>query len=259
MSVFHSIILGVMQGIGEFLPVSSSAHLALAPYIFGWSDQGQAYDVMLHLGTLLAVVIYFARDWFGIFRDAVLRKPGTDGKMLWYLIAATVPAGVAGVLLEKTTENIFRNPLWIACALIVFSGFIYFADRTARQELGGDKINLKDAVIIGLAQCIALMPGASRSGMTMMAALFLGYSRPFSARFSFLLSTPIIFGAGVMKAMELSAGDIDAAFVFGLISSFVTGLAVISFFMSWIKKRTLLPFIIYRILLGLFIIFLVFK
>ncbi|OGR41838.1 MAG: hypothetical protein A2X35_11035 [Elusimicrobia bacterium GWA2_61_42] len=250
MTEFQAAVLGVLQGAGEFLPISSSAHLALAPRLFGWPYQGLAYDVMLHLGTLLAVLAYFWKDWVKIFSDAALGPAQKEGRVLWLLAAGSVPAGVAGLLLNDLAETAFRNPLWIAFNLVFFSVFLWLADRRPRQELDETAFSLKDALLIGLAQSVALLPGASRSGMTIMAALFLGYNRASAARLSFLLGTPIIFGAGLLEARKLSPEHLDAAFAVGLAASFLAGLAVIGFLMAWLKKRTLTPFIIYRALLG---------
>lgn len=254
MTEYQAIVLGILQGAGEFLPISSSAHLALAPGIFGWNYQGLAYDVMLHLGTLLAVVVYFGRDWLGIFKAALKGPREKDGRMLWLLVAGSAPAGILGLLLHKQAETAFRDPRWIAFNLIFFSLFIWLADRKATQKLGAEAFMLKDALIMGLAQSIALMPGASRSGMTIMAALFLGYTRPAAARLSFLLGTPVILGAGLLEAGKLTAGDLNAAFVYGMLASFLSGLAVIGFFMAWLKKRGLGPFLVYRVLLGTWIL-----
>ena len=274
MTSIQAIVLGIMQGLGEFLPISSSAHLALAPYMFGWDYQGLDYDVMLHGGTLIAVLLYFAKDWYEIIKEAIFpffdknnkgkgiistlkeniqQKPDTAG-MLWLLIIATIPAGIFGVLLDDIAENIFRNPAWMGANLLFFSIFIIWADKTAKQSRDEKGLTLKHALIIGLAQCLALMPGASRSGMTIMAALFLGYSRPSAARFSFLLSTPVIGGAALLKALKFSAGDITLPFVLGILASFITGFAVIKFFMSWIKSKNLMPFMAYRIVLGVIIL-----
>ncbi len=250
MTEHQAVILGILQGAGEFLPVSSSAHLALAPKVFGWPDQGLAYDVMLHLGTLLAVLAYFAKDWLKIFSDAAKRPSGPGGRMLWMLAAGSLPAGIAGLLMKNAAETAFRDPRWIAFNLLFFSFFIWLADRKPAQSLGEDNFTLKNAMIIGFAQCLALMPGASRAGMTMMAALFLGYTRTASARFSFLLSTPVILGAGLMEARKITPGDLNAAFASGLAASFLTGLAVIWLFLAWMKKRGLAPFIAYRVILG---------
>jgi len=250
MTELHAVILGILQGTGEFLPISSSAHLALAPKLFGWPYQGLAYDVMLHLGTLLAVLAYFWRDWLKIFSDAVKRPSQKEGRLLWLLAAGSVPGWILGFLLNDRAEAAFRDPRWIAFNLLFFSLFIWLADRKPAQTLDENSFSLKDALIIGLAQAIALMPGASRSGMTIMAALFLGYTRYAAARLSFLLSTPIIMGAGLLAARKIAPGSVNAAFVSGLAASFLTGLAVIGLLMAWLKKRTLAPFIAYRVLLG---------
>ena len=274
MTSIQAIVLGILQGLGEFLPISSSAHLALAPYLFGWEYQGLDYDVMLHGGTLIAVLLYFARDWYEIIRDAfdpfldkenrgkgifsllkenIKDKPDTAG-MLWLLILATIPAGVFGILMDDLAENLFRNPAWMGANLLIFSIFIMWADKTARQDKDEKGLTIRHALLIGLAQCIALMPGASRSGMTIMAALFLGYSRPAAARFSFLLSTPVIGGAALLKALKFSAADITMPFVFGILASFITGFVVIKFFMAWIRSKNLMPFMVYRIILGIIIL-----
>lgn len=256
MTELYAVLLGVLQGVGEFLPISSSAHLALAPYIFGAAYQGLAYDVMLHLGTLLAIIIYFARDWAGIIKAGLTRPKEADGRVLWLLAAGTVPAAVAGALLKGLAETAFRNPLWIAFNLVFFSVLIYAADRKPAQKLSIGELGFRDILLIGLAQCIALMPGASRSGMTIMAALFLGYTRYDAARLSFLLATPIIFGAGLLEMREIHAVDLNAAFAAGLTASFVAGLISIKFLLTWLRSRNLTPFLIYRILLGLSIFWL---
>lgn len=274
MTSIQAMVLGILQGLGEFLPISSSAHLALAPYLFGWEYQGLDYDVMLHGGTLIAVLLYFARDWYEIIRDAfvpfldkenrgkgifsllkenIKDKPDTAG-MLWLLILATIPAGVFGILLDDLAEELFRNPAWMGANLLIFSIFIMWSDKTARQDKDEKGLTIRHALLIGLAQCIALMPGASRSGMTIMAALFLGYSRPAAARFSFLLSTPVIGGAALLKALKFSAADITMPFVFGILASFITGFVVIKFFMAWIRSKNLMPFMVYRIILGIIIL-----
>ncbi|MBU2574733.1 MAG: peptidoglycan DD-metalloendopeptidase family protein [Elusimicrobia bacterium] len=250
MTEFQAAVLGILQGAGEFLPISSSAHLALAPKLFGWSYQGLAYDVMLHMGTLLAVLVYFAKDWVKILHDGFAHPRRKRGRLLWLLAAGSIPAGIAGLLLHDLAETAFRDPRWIAFNLIFFSLFIYLADRKPAQLLNETSFTLKDALLIGLAQTIALMPGASRCGMTIMAALFLGYSRPAAARLSFLLGTPVIFGAGLLEAVKLTPADLNAAFACGVAASFISGLAVIGLFLAWLKKRGLAPFLIYRVLLG---------
>ncbi len=256
MTELQAVILGILQGAGEFLPISSSAHLALAPRVFGWPYQGLTYDVMLHLGTLLAVLIYFRRDWFKIFSDAIKRPAEKEGRLLWLLAAGSVPAGLAGVFLNDLAETKFRDPLWIGFNMLFFSLFIYLADRKPTQALEEDSFSLKHTLLIGLAQSIALMPGASRSGMTIMAALFLGYTRGAAARLSFLLGTPIILAAVLLEACKISPERLNAASAAGLAASFTTGLAVIGLLMAWLKKRTLTPFIIYRVILGAAILWL---
>lgn len=250
MTELQAVILGVLQGAGEFLPISSSAHLALAPKLFGWEYQGLAYDVMLHLGTLLAVIIYFWKDWLEIFRDAFTAPRSQAGRMLPLLALASVPAAIAGLALNDYAETVFRDPLWIAFNLVFFSFVIYAADRKPAQALEEDSFSWRHALLIGLAQCIALMPGASRSGMTIMAALFLGYRRSAAARLSFLLSTPIILGAGLLEARKITPDQLTPAFAWGLAASFISGLAFIWLLMSWMKRRNLTPFLIYRVLLG---------
>jgi len=250
MTELQAIILGILQGAGEFLPISSSAHLALAPGLFGWEYQGLAYDVMLHLGTLLAVIIYFRRDWLDIFGDALSRPKTREGRMLWLLALASVPAGIAGLALNDLAETLFRDPVWIAFNLVFFSFAIYLADRRPLQALDESAFSWRHALLIGLAQCIALMPGASRSGMTIMAALFLGYKRASAARLSFLLSTPVILGAGLLEARKITPEQLTPAFASGLAAAFLAGLAFIWLLMSWIKRHTLTPFLIYRVLLG---------
>lgn len=250
MTDIQAVILGVLQGAGEFLPISSSAHLALAPRLFGWEYQGLAYDVMLHLGTLLAVLIYFRKDWLAIFRDAFAAPRTPGGRLLPLLALASVPAALAGLALNDYAETVFRNPLWIAFNLVFFSGVIWLADRAPAQAHGEEEFSARHALLIGLAQCIALMPGASRSGMTIMAALFLGYRRAAAARLSFLLSTPVILGAGLLEARKITPDQLNSAFALGLAASFLSGLAFIWLLMAWLKRRDLTPFLVYRVLLG---------
>lgn len=250
MTEFQAVILGILQGAGEFLPISSSAHLALAPRVFGWPYQGLAYDVMLHLGTLLAVLIYFSRDWLNIFKDALTRPKAPEGRLLWLLALASVPAAVAGIALNDLAETVFRDPLWIAFNLVFFTFVIWLADRRPAQDIGEEAFSPRHALIIGLAQCLALMPGASRSGMTIMAALFLGYRRAAAVRLSFLLSTPVIIGAGLLEARKISPEQLNSAFAAGMLVSFLAGLGFIWLLMSWVRKRDLTPFLVYRLLLG---------
>lgn len=253
MTVLDAVLLGILQALGEFLPISSSAHLVLLPYFRGMEYQGLAFDVMLHAATLLAVILYFAKDWFVLIKDGLSKPFSNEGRMLWYLAAATVPAGLAGLFLNDWAEHTFRNPLLIAVCLMVFAGLLWWADRKgAKNEM--QQISFKTLMLIGCAQALAIMPGVSRSGITITAALLLGLSRPAGARISFLLSTPIIAGAAVLEMGKLSAADFNMALAAGFISAFLGALLVIGWLMKYIKTHSFDIFVYYRWLLGLAII-----
>ena len=253
MTILDAVLLGLLQALGEFLPISSSAHLVLLPFFRGQAYQGITFDVVLHLATLLAVLLYFAKDWYQMIKDGLTRPRSPQGKTLWLLAAATVPAGLAGVLFEKQVETLFRSPVSIAICLMVFALILGWADRRAKTT-GPDTLSLKTMLIIGCAQALALMPGVSRSGITITAALLLGFSRSQSARISFLLSAPIIGGAAVLQLSCLSLSDINAPLIWGFFSAFVAALLVIGGLMKYIKTHTFTVFVWYRLLLGLFIL-----
>ncbi|WP_424243947.1 undecaprenyl-diphosphatase [Elusimicrobium posterum] len=253
MSTFNAILLGLVQAAGEFLPISSSAHLVLLPFFMNTQYQGLSYDIVLHFATLLAVLLYFRKDWFKIIKDGLTKPKTDDGKILWYLAAGTIPAGLAGFLLEDAAENIFRSPIMIAVMLIVFAVILFIADKKAGQNKG-NIINLRNMLIIGCAQALAIMPGVSRSGITITAALFLGFSRSESARISFLLSAPIIGGATVLSLRHLNPAEIDAAFISGFFTAFVLGWLFIKFLMKYVQTHNFNIFVGYRIALGIFII-----
>lgn len=250
MNFWESFFLGLIQGVGEFLPVSSSAHLTVFPFFLNKQYQGLAFDVMLHLGTLLAIFIFFFRDWFELTKDGILRPFSSEAKKLWLLAIATIPAGIAGLALEKYAETFFRSPLSVGASLIIFSFVIWFADKKAAGIREEKTFGLRDAVLIGLAQAIAIVPGASRSGMTISAALMLGYKRFDAARISFLLSAPIILGAGILEIRKIDFSLIDSSLVTAFLSSFFFGMISIKFLLSYLKKGSMKPFIVYRILLG---------
>ena len=250
MSILDAVLLGLLQALGEFLPISSSAHLVLLPFFRGAQYQGITFDVMLHLATLLAVILYFGKDWFYIIKDGLTRPKSQEGKTLWLLALATVPAGLAGVLLQDWVETVFRNPLMIASCLMLFAVILWLADRKASAQ-DSAQVNLKNLLLIGCAQALALMPGVSRSGITITAALFLGFSRSQSARLSFLLSAPVIGGAAVLELTHLSWAEINAPLIWGFISAFAGALLVIGFLMKYIKTHSFNIFVIYRLLLGL--------
>ena len=245
--------MGVLQALGEFLPISSSAHLVLLPFFRGEAYQGIAFDVMLHVATLLAVLLYFAKDWFQIIKNGLTRPQTTEGKTLWYLALGTVPAGIAGFLLQDWAETVFRNPVMIAVCLMVFAVILYVADRKAGNQTETD-LTLKTVLLIGCAQALAIMPGVSRSGITITAALLLGLSRSASARVSFLLSAPIIGGAAVLELHNITPADINVPFVWGFVSAFLGALFVIGFLMKYIKTHSFNVFVVYRLLLGAAII-----
>lgn len=243
-------VLGVLQGLTEFLPVSSSAHLALVPRLTGWPDQGLAYDVALHMGTLLALVLYFWRDWFRLTRAGLSRQAGPDRRLFWGLVLATFPAVVVGLLFEDRVEELFRGPRSIAFFLALFGVLLAAADRFGRGEKTTDSIGWRGCLLIGVAQALAVMPGVSRSGVTLTAGLFLGLSRVESARFSFLLAMPVVFGAGVLSLRQLTPAEMDGGFWLGIACSALTGVAVIRFLLDWLGRRGVLPFAVYRLVLA---------
>lgn len=257
MSILDAVLLGLLQALGEFLPISSSAHLALLPYFRGQAYQGLAFDVLLHAATLLAVLLYFWTDWWMLIKHGLTNPRKPEGRMLWYLAAATIPAGVAGFFLNDWAETTFRNPLLIAACLMFFAVLLWLADKQTSAEKGDISIftvPFTTVFLIGCAQALALLPGVSRSGITITAALFLGLSRQASARLSFLLSTPIIAGAAVLQLTHLNWADINAPLVWGFISAFIGALFVIGGLMRYIKTHSFNVFVYYRLLLGTCII-----
>lgn len=260
MTIFEGILLGLIQGLGEFLPISSSAHLILLPNLLGKQEHDLTIDVMLHAATLLAVLLYFWKDWWVLIKNGLTRPNSREGKMLWYLAAATIPAAAAGFLFKQSIEHTLRNPLFSAGNLILFAIPLWLADHYAKESHKTEifEVPFKTIFWIGCAQALAIMPGVSRSGITITAALFLGLSRSVSTRISFLLSTPIIAGASLLKAGDLSVADLNAALFWGCFTAFVSGLLVISGLMKFIKTHHFDVFVYYRVILGLLIISLYF-
>ncbi len=257
MTYAQAALLGAIQGLTEFLPVSSSAHLTLAPRFFSFPDPGLTFDVALHLGTLLAVLVYYRDIWLKLFTGAVRDPRGTEMRTLLLLAAATVPAAVAGLALEKAAEHAFREPWRIGACLIVFSGVMYWADRKGEGATGSWRAaGPKTVVLVGCAQALALMPGVSRSGATMSAALLLGLGRAEAAELSFLMATPIVAGAAVLKLRHLGAADINGPFLVGLLVSAVTGFAAVGVFLRFLPKGGLKPYALYRVALGTAALFL---
>ena len=254
MGIIQSIILGIVQGLTELLPVSSSAHLNLLPWIFNWSVP-DSFDVALHFGTLLAIAIFFFRDWIelikGGYNQVVKKEKSFNGKMFWYIVIATIPGGAIGFLLDHFVGDALGNiPLLIASTLIVMGIILYFVDKKMPTKTEYKEMTLKQTFLIGLSQALAFIPGVSRSGITMTAGRIMGVSRESTAKYSFMLSAPIVLGATLYKFKDFI---FDIPFVIGVIVSFITGLLVIKFLLNYLKKGSFKIFAIYRVILGIII------
>ncbi len=260
MDILQAGILGLVQGLGEFLPISSSAHLVIVPWLFNWEDPGLTFDIALHIGTLIAVAIYFWKDWLQLITKGVTDSRSREGRLFWYLVLATIPGAMIGLLLEKKAETSFRNPVLIAIMLIALGIVLYWVDRKSAKKIEAENISLKTSFLIGLSQALAIIPGVSRSGITMTTGLFLGLTREGAARFSFLLSAPIIFGAAIVKVPHIIANPavITTNFIVGMVVSCVTGIASIGFLLRYVQTKTFLPFAWYRFILGALILTIVF-
>jgi undecaprenyl-diphosphatase len=253
--------LGLLQGLTEFLPVSSSAHLILLPLLLGWEDQRLAFDVAVHVGTLTAVVSYFKKDIVRLiqawFSSVFQRQHSTDSKLAWYVILATIPVGVFGLLFGDFVESTLRSPVVIAVATIVFGLLLWWSDAVGKRVRVESQLNAKDAITIGFFQVLALIPGTSRSGITMTGGLFLGLTREACARFSFLLSVPLIFLAGSLKTVELvnSTLTIDwFAIISGTVISAISAFICIALFLKTLEKMGMWPFVAYRLVLGTYLL-----
>lgn len=249
------LVLAAVQGLTEFLPISSSAHLVLVPVLTGWPDQGLAFDVAVHVGSLAAVLIYFRGDFLSMLRDGLrgLRDAGGQPRLGWLVAIATVPVGAAGLAVDAGLAEALRDPLVIAVATIGFGLALLFAERAGAQDRGIGSIGIRDAVVIGCAQAIALVPGTSRAGITMTAGLLVGLTPAASARFSFLLSAPVILMAGGYKTLQLAAGTSQAdwsALVVGAVVAAVCAYACIHVFLRLIARTGFAPFVAYRLVLG---------
>jgi len=271
LSPLHAVVLAIVQGVTEFIPVSSSAHLILVPYLLGWPDQGLAFDVACHLGTLLAALVYFRRDVIdlatGVFTGR--REGGAGGEDSFYprklaagLVAGSVPAAIVGILLKSWIEGAARNPLLIAGTSIAFGLLLALADHTGRKQRDLGQIGILAGLAIGCAQALALVPGTSRSGVTITLALLLGFSREAAARFSFLLFLPVAGGAALLEGHKLLRTGLphaeQVAFALGIVVSALVGYAVIAWLIGWLRRRSLDLFVVYRVLLGLAILAVVF-
>ncbi len=259
MSWVEAVVLGLVQGLTEFLPVSSTAHLRIAPELFGWKDPGAAYSAVIQLGTVAAVILYFWRDlwrltqaWVrGLWRRAPFAE--LDARLAWCVLLGTLPIGVAGLLLKKSIETSFRSLYVIAASLMGLAVVLFLAERFARHRRTIEDVRLRDGIIIGLWQALALIPGSSRSGTTLTGGLTLGFRRDDAARFSFLLSVPATALAGVFELKHLlEAHDRPStmALVLGTSVSFLTGMAAIAALLRYLRTRTTLVFVVYRLALG---------
>ena len=263
MPLYQAVVLAIVQGLTEFLPVSSTAHLTLFPWFLHWQDPGLTFDVALHAGTLVAVLLYFWRTWV----EMVLAAVGLGGagpevaqrrRLFWYLVAGTIPGGIAGYLFEHAAETRFRQPIVIGSALIVVALVMWAGERAQHDRVRLGEVSLADSLIIGVSQALAAVPGVSRSGITMAAGLFRHMSRETAARFSFLLSTPLIAGAALKKGLEVRhegmPPEMKLPFAVGIAVSAIVGYLVIAGLLRFLSRGTFKPFIIYRIVVGLIVL-----
>ena len=258
MAEIQALILGVIQGLTEFLPVSSSGHLNVFPWIFNW-EISEAFDVALHLGTLLAICIFFFKDWINLIKGGVKKvikkEDSLDGKIFWYLVIATIPAGILSLILDEVSEKIVGGNL-IAGALILMGIILYLVDKKSKSEIKYEDMNLKQSVLISISQAIAAaFPGVSRSGITMTVARSLKIDRESAAKYSFLLATPITAAAVLVNIKHFV---FDLPFFVGVLSSFIVGLLIIKFLLNYLRKGSFKVFAIYRIIFGLIILGLLF-
>jgi undecaprenyl-diphosphatase len=250
MSYLHAAILGLVQGLGEFLPISSSAHLVLVPWLCKWNYQGLEYDVALHWGTLAAVCVYFWKDWVELLKAGFSTAESAQRRLFWAIVLATVPGGVAGMLLEHRIEESLHSPIVIALTLAAFGLLLGLSQRLGRQEKAAPDLSLRDIFLIGCAQALAVVPGVSRSGSTITAGLLLGLKRDEAARFSFLLMVPIVIGAGILKLRHIRLAGTSGPFWLGILVTTVVGLGCIKFMLSYLKRRGVGVFVVYRVLLA---------
>jgi len=255
MTVFQAVVLGIIQGLSEFLPISSSAHLALTPWLFGWDPPGLAFDVALHLGTLIALVWFFWQEWVTLARAfaGIVRKrrveTDSERRFVWVVIA-TVPGALAGYVLQDYAKTVFRTPALIGVNLIVMGVILWAVDRGARQDRGIDTMTWKNAMAIGLAQMFAIVPGVSRSGSTITAGRALGFSREAAAVFSFLMSLPIITAAVVFEGRHAIENGVTAPLIAGVIAAAVSGWLAISVLLKFVARHSYGVFAAYRLAVG---------
>lgn len=269
MTIIQAIILGIVQGLTELLPISSSAHLNLFPWLFNWGEMSPSFDVALHIGTLFAIVVFFFKDWVklikGGYKQLVKKEKTTDGKIFWYIVISTIPAGILSLVLDKVSEIIIEKlaqvfntaeinieMIFIAIALIVMGIILYLVDKKSKSTIKYEKITLKQSILIAISQAIAAaFPGVSRSGITMTVGRKIGIERESVAKYSFLLSTPIVAAAALY---EMKHFVFDLPFFIGVLVSFIVGMLVIKFLLNYLKKGSFKIFGVYRVILGIIII-----
>lgn len=249
----HAIILGAVQGLAEFLPISSSAHLVLVPWLMRWKDPGLAFDVALHLGTLLALLIYYRQEWIAMAESVVSGDPAYR-RLLLLLITASIPGAIIGLAFEKQAETVFRSPLLIAIAMAVLAALLWLFDKTRPRKRTMGEMTFWDALAIGLSQAAAVIPGVSRSGATITMARVVQMDREDSANFSFLMATPIIAGAGLVETRKFIREGFNWSLGLGFISAAVFGLFAIVFLIRFVRARDYVPFAIYRLVVAAFVI-----
>jgi undecaprenyl-diphosphatase len=265
MPIYQAVVLAIVQALTEFLPISSTAHLVLIPWLFGWKDPGLTFDVALHAGTLLAVILYFFRDWIQIIGQAFGLNIGRDQdlkqnrNLLWLLAVASIPIGIFGYLFDKQADSTWRQPYVIGTMLIVVGIVMWIAEKRRIGSKSMSTIQMSDGIAVGLAQAVSVIPGTSRSGATISAGLFRNMNRETAARFSFLLSTPAIAAAVAKKAWDIHKeggipADMKLPIVVGIVVSGVLGAIVIAFFLRYLRRSSLMPFVYYRMVFGIIVI-----
>ncbi|HEX2568501.1 MAG TPA: undecaprenyl-diphosphatase UppP [Polyangia bacterium] len=261
LTIWRAVAFGLVQGLGEFLPISSSAHLVILPWAAGWKDPGLAFDVALHIGTLVALLAFFWRDLWRLgeafLRSVIERRVGEDveRRLAWLVLAASIPGALLGVLLERRAEDAFRAKWLVAAAMITMGLVLYLADHFTAQRRSMERITLRDALLIGMAQAMAIVPGVSRSGSTIAAGRTLGLNREGAARFSFFMAIPITAGAGLLKVPKLiRAGGLDVPLMVGMVVAGISGYLAIGVLLRLVRTRSYLPFVLYRIAFGALIL-----
>ena len=250
MEIYQAIILGIVQGLTELLPISSSAHLYLIPWFFNWNIP-DAFDVALHFGTLLAIGLFFFKDWIELIKGGynliIKKEKSVEGRMFWYIVLATIPGGIIGFVLDKYAEGFLQKPIIIAIAMIVMGTILYLIDKYSKKEVEYKEMTLKQTFLIGLSQALAFIPGVSRSGITMTTGRALHIKREAVAKYSFMLSAPIVLAATILKMQEF---QFNLAFFCGVLASFIVGILVIKLLLRYLEKGSFRLFAIYRVIIG---------